>query len=142
MRPRDCEPDIDTTADSKRFDKLIQKASSVSGLFVDSVQAVGERRTMAKLSSLMENESHPVQDTQSTGEHLQRQAASPKVCEGAISQVHPSCCFLTVQPALLPVDPPTHTPNQLQTVQSHYPNVQFLHLNVKRCKYSHQCVIM
>lgn len=35
-----------------------------------------------------------------------------------------------------------HTPNQLQAVQSHYPNVQLLHLNVKLRKSSCQCAIV
>ena len=52
-----------TAADRKRLDKLIKKASSVLGCPLDSVQVVGERRMIAKLSSLMDNVSHPMQDT-------------------------------------------------------------------------------
>ena len=50
-------------ADRKRLDKLIKRASSVLSCPVDSVQVVGERRMIAKLSSMMENGSHPMQDT-------------------------------------------------------------------------------
>jgi len=46
-----------------RLDKLIKKASSVLGCPLDSVEVVGERRMMAKLSSMMENDSHPMQET-------------------------------------------------------------------------------
>ena len=38
-------------ADRKILDKLIKKASSVLGCPLDSVEVVGERRMMAKLSS-------------------------------------------------------------------------------------------
>ncbi len=46
------------TAVSKRLDKLIRKASSVLGCPLNPVQVVGERRMMAKPSSLLENNSH------------------------------------------------------------------------------------
>lgn len=52
-----------STADRKKLDKIIKKASSVLGCPLDSVQEVGDRRMMAKLSSLMDNDSHPMQDT-------------------------------------------------------------------------------
>ncbi|GAA6097714.1 glutamate receptor 1a [Tachysurus ichikawai] len=47
----------------KRLDKLIRKASSVLGIPLDTVQEVGERRMVAKLSSLLENDSHPLYET-------------------------------------------------------------------------------
>ncbi|XP_078255788.1 uncharacterized protein LOC144593702 isoform X3 [Rhinoraja longicauda] len=47
----------------KRLDKLVRKASSVLGCPLDSVQVVGERRMMAKLTSLLDNDTHPMQDT-------------------------------------------------------------------------------
>ncbi|CAM4584620.1 unnamed protein product [Leuciscus chuanchicus] len=49
-----------STADRKRLDKLIRKASSVLGIPLDTVQEVGERRMVAKLSSLLQNASHPL----------------------------------------------------------------------------------
>lgn len=52
-----------STADRKRLDKLIKKAGSVLGCHLDPVEVVGERRMMAKLSSMLENNSHPLQDT-------------------------------------------------------------------------------
>ena len=50
-------------ADRKKLDKLIRKASSVLGRPLDPAEVVGERRMMAKLSSMMENDSHPLQDS-------------------------------------------------------------------------------
>ena len=52
-----------STADRKRLNKLIRKASSVLECPLDSVEVVGERRMTAKLSSMMDNDSHPLQDT-------------------------------------------------------------------------------
>ena len=46
-----------------RLDKLVRKASSVLGCPLDTVEVVGDRRMMAKLSSLMSHASHPMQDT-------------------------------------------------------------------------------
>ncbi|KAI5101598.1 C-C motif chemokine 3-like [Silurus meridionalis] len=52
-----------STADRKGLDKLIRKASSVLGIFLDTVQEVGERRMVTKLSSLLQNASHPLYET-------------------------------------------------------------------------------
>ena len=52
-----------STADRKRLDRLIRRASSVLGYPLDPVEVVGQRRMMVKLSSLMDNQSHPLQDT-------------------------------------------------------------------------------
>ncbi|KAI5098355.1 gastrula zinc finger protein XlCGF28.1-like [Silurus meridionalis] len=52
-----------STADRKRLDKLIRKASSVLGIPLDTVQEVGERRMVAKLSSLLQNASHHLYET-------------------------------------------------------------------------------
>ena len=41
---------------------MIKKVSCTLGHPLDSVQIVGESRTIAKPSSLMENDSHPMQD--------------------------------------------------------------------------------
>lgn len=51
-----------SAADRKRLEKIINQASSVLGCPLDSVQTVGERRMTAKLSSLLDNDSHPMQD--------------------------------------------------------------------------------
>ena len=52
-----------SAADRRRLDKLIKKASCILGCPLDSVQVVGESRMMDKLSSLLVQESRPLQDT-------------------------------------------------------------------------------
>lgn len=49
-----------STAERKRLDKLIRKASSVLGCSLDPVKVVGDRRTLAKITSLMDRVSHPM----------------------------------------------------------------------------------
>ncbi|TWW74576.1 hypothetical protein D4764_14G0005790 [Takifugu flavidus] len=49
--------------DSWRMDRLLRRASSVLGCPLDSVEVVGNGRLMAKLSSMLNNTSHPLQDT-------------------------------------------------------------------------------
>lgn len=51
------------STDCRRLNRLIKKASSDLGRPLDPVEAVGQKRIMAKLSSLMENVSHHMQDT-------------------------------------------------------------------------------
>ena len=55
-----------SAADRKRLNKLVKKASSVLGCPLDPVEVVADRRMIAKLSSLMDNTSHPLQDTLTT----------------------------------------------------------------------------
>ncbi|KAI3364249.1 hypothetical protein L3Q82_011053, partial [Scortum barcoo] len=43
---------------------------SATGCPLDSVEVVGNGRMMAKLSSLLNNTSHPLQDTDSSGQLL------------------------------------------------------------------------
>ncbi|TWW77104.1 hypothetical protein D4764_12G0004940 [Takifugu flavidus] len=52
-----------TDRDRKRMDRLVRRASSVLGCPQDSVEVVGNGRMMAKLSSMLNNTSHPLQDT-------------------------------------------------------------------------------
>ncbi|TWW81606.1 hypothetical protein D4764_01G0014210 [Takifugu flavidus] len=52
-----------TDRDRKRMDRLVRRASSVLGCPLDSVEVVGNGRMMAKLSSMLNNTSHPRQDT-------------------------------------------------------------------------------
>ncbi|TWW53320.1 hypothetical protein D4764_0013870 [Takifugu flavidus] len=52
-----------TDRDRKRMDRLVRRASSVLGCPLDSVEVVGNGRMMAKLSSMLNNMSHPLQDT-------------------------------------------------------------------------------
>ncbi|TWW59246.1 hypothetical protein D4764_06G0007760, partial [Takifugu flavidus] len=52
-----------TDRDRKRMDRLVRRASSVLGCPLDSVEVVGNGRMMAKLSSMLNNTSHPLQDT-------------------------------------------------------------------------------
>ncbi|KAI4892845.1 hypothetical protein NFI96_004933 [Prochilodus magdalenae] len=47
-------------ADANRLNKLIRKASDVVGVELDSLMAVSERRTLAKLQTIMDNGSHPL----------------------------------------------------------------------------------
>ncbi|KAI3367084.1 hypothetical protein L3Q82_008122 [Scortum barcoo] len=51
-----------TDRDRRRMDRLV-RASSDLGCPLDSVEVVGNGRMMAKLSSLLNNTSHPLQDT-------------------------------------------------------------------------------
>ncbi|TWW59306.1 hypothetical protein D4764_06G0008360 [Takifugu flavidus] len=52
-----------TDRDRKRMDRLVRRACSVLGYPLDSVEVVGNRRMMATLSSMLNNTSHPLQDT-------------------------------------------------------------------------------
>ena len=52
-----------TDRDRKRLNKLIKRASSVLDCPLDSMEVVGERRMLAKLTSIMDNTSHPLHDT-------------------------------------------------------------------------------
>ncbi|TWW59863.1 hypothetical protein D4764_06G0013930 [Takifugu flavidus] len=52
-----------TDRDRKRMDRLVRRASSVLGCPLDSVEVVGNGRMMAKLSSMLNNMSQPLQDT-------------------------------------------------------------------------------
>ena len=52
-----------TAAERKRLDKLVKKAGSVLGCSLDPVEVVGARRMVAKLSSIMDNVSHPLHET-------------------------------------------------------------------------------
>ncbi|TWW65078.1 hypothetical protein D4764_22G0007250 [Takifugu flavidus] len=49
--------------DRKRMDRLVRRASSILGCPLDSVEVVGNGRLMAKLSSMLNNTSPPLQDT-------------------------------------------------------------------------------
>ena len=52
-----------TAADRRRLDKLIKKASSFLGCPLEPVEEVVERRTTAKLSTIMDRDPHPLQHT-------------------------------------------------------------------------------
>ena len=52
-----------TERERKNLDKIIRKSSSVLGCPLDSVREVGDRRVLAKLRSMMDHESHPLQET-------------------------------------------------------------------------------
>ncbi|KAI3373021.1 hypothetical protein L3Q82_023456, partial [Scortum barcoo] len=49
--------------DKKRLNRLIKRASSVCGCLLDSIEVMGERRALAKLSTIMDNTSHPLHQT-------------------------------------------------------------------------------
>ena len=52
-----------TDRDRKRLNKLVRRASSVLGCPLPSVEEVGERRMLAKLTSIRDNTSHPLHQT-------------------------------------------------------------------------------
>ncbi|XP_024660821.2 uncharacterized protein LOC111500370 isoform X2 [Maylandia zebra] len=52
-----------SAGDRKRLNRVIRRASSVLGCPLDPVEVMSDRRTAAKLSSLMDNISHPMQQT-------------------------------------------------------------------------------
>ncbi|XP_054643404.1 uncharacterized protein LOC129187756 isoform X2 [Dunckerocampus dactyliophorus] len=52
-----------TDRDRSRINRLIRRASSVLDGPLDSMEEVGERRMLAKLTSIMDNTSHPLHDT-------------------------------------------------------------------------------
>ncbi|KAI4878627.1 hypothetical protein NFI96_029045, partial [Prochilodus magdalenae] len=58
-----CRGSSISTADRKRLDKLLKRAGSVLGSPLDPVQVVGDRRMLAKLASMLENDSHPMHET-------------------------------------------------------------------------------
>ncbi|KAL3987990.1 autism susceptibility protein [Sarotherodon galilaeus] len=55
-----------SAGDRKRLNRLIRRASSVLGCPLDPVEVVSDRRMVAKLSSLLDNISHPMHETLTT----------------------------------------------------------------------------
>ncbi|TWW77710.1 hypothetical protein D4764_12G0011000 [Takifugu flavidus] len=49
--------------DRKRLNKLVRQAGSVLDCSLDSIEEVGERRMLAKLTSIMDTPSHPLHET-------------------------------------------------------------------------------
>ncbi|TWW55087.1 hypothetical protein D4764_09G0001360 [Takifugu flavidus] len=49
--------------DRKRLNKLVRRAGSVLDCSLDSIDGVGERRMLAKLTSIMDTPSHPLHET-------------------------------------------------------------------------------
>ena len=65
--------------DRRRRNKLVKRAGSVLDCPLDSIEEVGERRMLAKLTSIMDNPSHPLHETVGgIKQLLQQQTASPK----------------------------------------------------------------
>ncbi|KAL3967363.1 NLR family CARD domain-containing protein 3 [Sarotherodon galilaeus] len=58
-------------SDRKRLNRLIRWASSILGCPLDPVEVVSGRRMVAKLSSLLDNISHPMQETLTALSYLQ-----------------------------------------------------------------------
>ena len=52
-----------TDRDRNRIDKLVRRSGSVLGCSLESVVVVGERRMLAKLTSIMDNPHHPLHET-------------------------------------------------------------------------------
>ncbi|TWW73509.1 hypothetical protein D4764_15G0009030 [Takifugu flavidus] len=49
--------------DRKRLNKLVRRAGSLLDCSLDSIEEVGERRMLAKLTSIMDTPSHPLHET-------------------------------------------------------------------------------
>ena len=62
-QPFSVEWSAGAVADRKRQERLIKKASSVLCCPLEAVEVVGDSRIVAKLSSMMDDSSHPMQDT-------------------------------------------------------------------------------
>lgn len=52
-----------TAAERKRLDRLVKIAGFVLGCSIDPVEVVGDRRMVTKLSSILDNVSHPLHKT-------------------------------------------------------------------------------
>ena len=75
-----------STADRKRLDRLIKRASSVLGSPLDPVQVVGDRRMLARLASMLENSSHPMHETLAAlGSSFSDRLLHPKCVKEAIT---------------------------------------------------------
>ncbi|KAJ7341790.1 hypothetical protein JRQ81_007039, partial [Phrynocephalus forsythii] len=55
-----------TERDKNRLNKLVRRASSVLEYPLGSVEEMGKRRMLAKLTSIMNNTSHPLHQTVET----------------------------------------------------------------------------
>ena len=67
------------------MDKLVLRSSAVLGCPLDSVETVGERRMLAKLTSVMDNPHHPLHEAVGAL-LLQAEAETPSLQEGALLQ--------------------------------------------------------
>lgn len=52
-----------TERDRKRLNKLVRRASSVLDCPLETIEEVGERRMLTKLTSIIDNTSHPLHET-------------------------------------------------------------------------------
>ena len=95
-----------STADRKSLNRLVKKkASSALGCPLDPVEVVGERRMMAKLSSLMENMSHPMQDTLTAlGSSFSDRLLHPRCVKERYRRSFLPAAVRLLQSTLLPVD--------------------------------------
>lgn len=69
-------------SDAMQLDKLVGRAASVVDMELDSLVTVAERRTMRKLPSIMDNESHPLRTTMMRQEYVQCQVAVTELPNG------------------------------------------------------------
>ncbi|TWW77670.1 hypothetical protein D4764_12G0010600 [Takifugu flavidus] len=89
--------------DRKRMDRLVRRASSVLGCPLDSMEVVGNGRVMAKLSSMLNNTSHPLQDTLTAlGSSFSERLLHPRCVKRGIADL--SCrllsdCTINITPA-------------------------------------------
>lgn len=70
----------------QRFNRLVKEASSVLGCALDPVKVMGERRMMAKLSSLMESMSHPMLGSSDSTGQLCDRLLHPRSVKGRYSR--------------------------------------------------------
>ncbi|TWW81279.1 hypothetical protein D4764_01G0010940 [Takifugu flavidus] len=96
-----------TDRDRKRMDRLVRRASSVLGCPLDSVEVVGNGRMMAKLSSMLNNTSHPLQDTLTAlGSSFSERLLHPRCVKESLRSVRVGLVFVAVPPVVTDRDLP------------------------------------
>ena len=100
--------------DRKRLNKLVWRTSSVLDCLLDSTDVVGERTMLAKLTSIVDNTSHPL--------HRTVEALSSSFSSRLLQ---PQCKKITDHSSTQPSD----CVNQALTEQSHFTHFLFF------CKY-------
>ena len=70
----------------RKIDKLVRRSSSVLGCSLDSVETLGERRMLAKLTSIMDMPRHPLHEAVGALSSSFSQTETPSLQEGASSQ--------------------------------------------------------
>lgn len=79
-------------AERKRLNKLVKKTGSVLDCSLDPVEVVGDRRMTVKLSSIMDNVSHPLHETVSALESSISNWLLHTRCTKERQVLPPLCC--------------------------------------------------